>query len=107
IRPSGPTTRRRRPSRTEPGSECARWSRWDRDPFASGLAGDPAVARDSRGAIQVVATSADGSVRVNRQAHAGGPWRGWHSLGKPAGQAVLGGRTTVLRDGAGLLEAFV
>ena len=49
------------------------------------------MARDSRGAIQVVATSADGSVRVNRQAHAGGPWRGWHSLGKPAGQAVLGG----------------
>lgn len=86
-----------------------RWSSWDRSPFAGQVAGDPVVASDSTGALQVLVPHVDGRMLVNRQARGGGPWTGWQSLGAPpaAGGAGFSGRTGLLRDGTGLLEAFV
>jgi hypothetical protein len=84
------------------------WSRWDRTPFASEVAGDPVVATDSSGAMEAFVTSKDGRILVNRQTHGGGRWTSWLSLGRPAGgDAGFSGPTAVVRDGAGLLEAFV
>lgn len=84
-----------------------RWPGWWRNPLAAHVAGDPVTARDSTGALQILITVTDGRILVNRQAGPGGPWAGWRSLGTPAAETGFGGRTTVLRDAAGLLEAFV
>jgi hypothetical protein len=83
-----------------------RWSGWSRNPLAGHLAGDPVTARDATGALQLFITTPDGRMLVNRQAGPGGPWAGWRSLGTPAGETGFGGRTTVVRDASGLLEAF-
>jgi hypothetical protein len=64
------------------------------------------IARDAYGALQVFVPGADGAIMVNRQATGGGPWLGWHSLGRPTGDAVRIRDIAVLRDGAGRLEAF-
>jgi hypothetical protein len=82
-----------------------RWSRWTS--LASSVAGDPVTARDATGALQVFIPIAGGRILVNRQTGPGGPWAGWRSLGQPAGETGFIDRTTVLRDVAGRLEAFV
>jgi len=103
VRAAGGTLWEARQSRAGGG-----WSKWDRTPFASHVVGDPTAARDSSGALQVFAIATDGNIVVNRQARGGGRWTGWRSLGKPGGlEASFDARPAVVRDGAGLLEAYV
>ncbi len=82
------------------------WSTWPTSPLATHVAGDPVVARDSSRALEAFVSTADGAIVVNRLPAGGGAWKGWHSLGRPAGGALAIIRT-VLRDSAGKLEAFV
>jgi hypothetical protein len=83
-----------------------RWSSWPRSPLAGGVAGDPVVARDSAGGLQVFAPRADGTILVVRQAPGAASWSSKHSLARPAADAGAVSHISVLRNGAGRLEAF-
>jgi hypothetical protein len=74
--------------------------------LASGVAGDPVVARDFAGGLQVFAPRADGSVLIVRQAPGARSWSSKRALVRPAAGAGAIEHISVLRNGAGKLEAF-
>jgi hypothetical protein len=69
----------------------------------------PALARNQDGRLELFALGTDGSVwHLWQREPGGGPWKPWHSLGKPDGQVeFVVGRPTVALRKDGCLELFM
>jgi hypothetical protein len=84
------------------------WSAWTwlGNPPGGGITGDPAVASNFDGRLEVFAVGSNGALwHIWQTAPSDGPWFVWTSLGTPPGGGITGNPSAV--DNSGRLEAFV
>ena len=93
-----------------PSGAWVGWHSLEKPPVDAWTIGSSALARNEDGRLELFTKTQDGTLWHRWQSERGaGPWREWHSLGKPGGQkfGVLDIPPTVVSNTGGRLELFV